>query len=48
MKNVLPKAFFVDSTISVEGPIEAFDYLYPDQLNFRTTAVVENFNQYTT
>lgn len=42
--NVLPKAFFVDSTISVEDPIEAFDYLYPDQMNFRTTAVVQNFN----
>lgn len=42
-ENVLPKAFFVDSVITVETAQEAYDYLYADRLNFYSTAVVENY-----
>lgn len=41
--NVLPKAFFVDSLITVQDPKEAFQYLFPGQVDFSSTAVVENF-----
>ncbi|MBD3616864.1 MAG: YfhO family protein [Gracilimonas sp.] len=41
-QNVLSKAFFVDSVITVQDPPEAFNYLKPGQLDFATTAVVEN------
>lgn len=39
--NVLPKAFFVDSVITVQDPVEAFEYLRPGALDFSLTAVVE-------
>ena len=42
-ENVLPKAFFVDSVITVETAQEAYDYLYADRLDFHSTAVVENY-----
>lgn len=41
--NVLPKAFFVDSLITVQDPKEAYQYLFPGQLDFSNTAVVEYF-----
>ncbi len=41
--DVLPKAFFVDSVVSVETPKEAYDLLYPGQIDFKSTAIVENF-----
>lgn len=40
-QNVLPKAFFVDSVITVQEPRAAFNYLLPGQLDFANTAVVE-------
>lgn len=41
-ENVLPKAFYVDSVITVQSPQEAFDYLKPEaQIDFSTTAIVE-------
>ncbi|HBQ61483.1 MAG TPA: hypothetical protein DD671_18215, partial [Balneolaceae bacterium] len=40
-QNVLPKAFFVDSVITVQEPTEAYDYLMPGQLDFSQTAVIE-------
>lgn len=42
-EQVLPKAFFVDSVVTVDSPIEAYDLLYPGNLDFYTTAVVENY-----
>ncbi len=42
-EQVLPKAFFVDSVVTVDTPIEAYDLLYPGSLDFYTTAVVENY-----
>ncbi|MEX2478149.1 MAG: YfhO family protein [Gracilimonas sp.] len=39
--NVLPKAFFVDSVITVQDPVEAFEHLNPGQLDFSQTALVE-------
>jgi hypothetical protein len=44
-QNVLPKAFFVDSVITVQQPTEAYNYLMPGQLDFATTAVVETSEQ---
>lgn len=41
--DVLPKAFFTDSTITVKTAKEAYDLLYPGQIDFKTTAIVENF-----
>ena len=35
-ENVLPKAFFVDSVITVETAQEAYDYLYADRLDFHS------------
>lgn len=43
IENVLPKAFFVDSVITVQTPIEAYQYLYPQQIDYARTAVVEHF-----
>lgn len=45
--NVLPKAFFVDSVITVETPKEAYDKIFPSQLDFANVAVVENFDAQT-
>ena len=42
--DVLPKAFFVDSVVSVQTPKEAYDLLYPSQIDFKSTAIVENFD----
>lgn len=44
-QNVLPKAFFVDSVITVQQPTEAFNYLMPGQLDLAKTAVVETSDQ---
>ena len=38
---MLPKAFFVDSLITVQEPAAAYNYLMPGQLDFSSTAVVE-------
>lgn len=43
LDNVLPKAFFVDSAITVDSPTEAYELIFPDKVDFATTAVVENF-----
>ncbi len=43
LDNVLPKAFFVDSTVSVDNPREAYDYLYSNKVDFSKVAVVENY-----
>lgn len=43
LQDVMPKAFFADSVITVQTPIEAYDYLYPGKVDFSTTAVVENY-----
>jgi hypothetical protein len=40
-QNVLPKAFFVDSVITVQDPNTAFEYLMPGQLDVSEAAVVE-------
>lgn len=45
--DVLPKAFFVDSTVTVESPKEAYDLLFPGQVDFKSTAIVENFDPIT-
>ncbi len=45
--NVLPKAFFVDSTITAETASEAFSYLSPGQADFSKVAVVENYDAVT-
>ncbi|MBO6523483.1 MAG: YfhO family protein [Balneolaceae bacterium] len=44
LDNVLPKAFFVDSTITAETAPEAFEYLSPGRIDFAKVAVVENFD----
>lgn len=44
LNNVLPKAFFADSTVTVETATEAFEYLNPGRLDFSKIAVVENFD----
>lgn len=44
LNNVLPKAFFVDSTITVETASEAFEYLNPGKIDFSEVAVIENFD----
>ncbi|MEQ8525104.1 YfhO family protein [Gracilimonas sp.] len=38
---VLPKAFFVDSVITVQEPVMAYEYLNPGKIDFAKTAVVE-------
>ncbi len=43
VSNVLPKAFFVDSTVVVNSPTEAYELLYPGRTNFSEVAIVENF-----
>lgn len=43
INEVLPKAFFVDSTVVAESPQEAYALLFPDQMDFSTTAIVENY-----
>lgn len=47
-QNVLPKAFFVDSVITVESPRQAFNYIQPQQIDLAKTAVVETGDQITT
>ncbi|MDZ7807662.1 MAG: hypothetical protein U5K71_11170 [Gracilimonas sp.] len=47
-QNVLPKAFFVDSIITVNSPRQAFDYIQPQQIDLSETAVVETNDQITT
>jgi hypothetical protein len=42
-EQVLPKAYFVDSVISVDTPQEAYDLIFADQIDFYTSAVVENY-----
>jgi len=44
---VLPKAFFVDSVITANTPNEAYNLLYPGQVDFYTTAIVENYTPIT-
>ncbi len=44
IENVLPKAFFVEQTISVDDPNEAYAYLSPGRLDFSRTAIVEGFS----
>ncbi|MGN8225771.1 YfhO family protein [Gracilimonas sp. BCB1] len=40
-QNVLPKAFFVDSVLTVQDPNSAFNYLMPGQTDLSETAIVE-------
>ncbi|MEX0719728.1 MAG: YfhO family protein [Balneolaceae bacterium] len=40
-QNVLPKAYFVDSVITVQDPKEAYNFLNPGEIDFAKTAVVE-------
>lgn len=47
-KNVLPKAFFVDSVITTQNPAEAYAYLNPGAIDFTHTAVVETSAPITT
>lgn len=47
VENVLPKAFFVDSVITVETAKAAYDKLFPSNLDFANTAIVENFDAVT-
>lgn len=47
LDNVLPKAFFVDSTITVNESIEAYNLLYPGNVDFSKVAVIENFDAIT-
>lgn len=47
LDDVLPKAFFVDSTITAETAPEAFEYLNPGRIDFSKIAVVENFEAIT-
>ena len=47
VENVLPKAFFVDSVITVETAKEAYDRIFPGQLNVDKVAIVENFEAQT-
>ncbi|MFD2531488.1 YfhO family protein [Gracilimonas halophila] len=47
-KNVLPKAFFVDSVITVQDPNTAFNYLMPGQIDFSKKAVLETSKTITT
>ena len=41
--SVLPKAFFVDSTITVQEPRQAFNLLFPGEVELASTAIVHNF-----
>lgn len=43
-EHVLPKAFFVDSVLTVDSPQEAYDLLFADRTDFYSTAIVENYN----
>lgn len=43
LTEVYPKAFFVDSVITAESPESAYQLLYPGEIDFRTTAVVEGY-----
>ena len=43
LNNVLPKAFFVDSTITAKTANEAFSYLSLRKVDFSKIAVIENF-----
>ncbi len=43
LSEVYPKAFFVDSVIIAEDPVSAYQLLYPGEIDFRTTAVVEGY-----
>lgn len=43
-ENVLPKAFFVDSVITVQSPSEAYELLFPGNVDFSTTAIVEGYS----
>ncbi len=47
LDNVLPKAFFVDSTITVNESVEAYNLLYPGNVDFSKVAVIENFDAIT-
>ncbi|MFP8490145.1 YfhO family protein [Gracilimonas sp. Q87] len=47
-QNVLPKAFFVDSVITVNSARQAFGYIQPQQIDLSETAVVETADQLTT
>lgn len=40
----MPKAFFVDSVLTVDSPQEAYDLLFADRTDFYSTAIVENYN----
>ncbi len=43
LDEVLPKAFFVDSTITTNDPVDAYNHLYPGVIDFSNTAVIEDF-----
>lgn len=42
VNNVLPKAFFADSVITVQTPQEAYEYLFPGKTDLYRNAVVES------
>lgn len=46
-QNVLPKAFFVDSVITTNDPVEAYNYLNPGKIDFSKTAIVETTHEIT-
>ena len=43
LNNVLPKAFFVDSLITAQNSVEAYEYLYPGKTDLSSTAIVEDY-----
>ena len=44
-QKILPKAFFVDSLVYADTPVEAFDFISNPEVDYSKVAVVENSNQ---
>ncbi|MEP0010646.1 MAG: YfhO family protein, partial [Balneola sp.] len=44
-QKILPKAFFVDSLVYADTPVEAFDFVSNPEVDYSKVAVVENSNQ---
>ncbi|RNC83663.1 MAG: hypothetical protein ED557_07710 [Balneola sp.] len=44
VSNVLPKAFFADSTVTANSPNEAYELIYSGRTDFSKMAIVEGFD----
>jgi hypothetical protein len=46
-QKILPKAFFVDSLVYADTPVEAFDFVSNPEVDYSKVAIVENSDQIT-